>query len=90
LRWHVAIAERLALQMEYGAWIEALSEPLRDDRSARRYRRSVQSQTGVRFSLSQKGHFRTSLDKAMEDGSKSLKKFLTAVPRGGTVSPLSS
>jgi len=28
-------------------------------------------------------HFRTSLDKAMEDGSKSLKKFLTAVPRGG-------
>jgi hypothetical protein len=31
LRWRVAIAELLALQMEYGAWLEALPQPLRDD-----------------------------------------------------------
>ena len=30
LRWRAAIAELLALQMEYGAWLEALPEPLRD------------------------------------------------------------
>src|SRR5215469_9261212 len=29
-RWRAAIAELLALQMEYGAWLEALPEPLRD------------------------------------------------------------
>ena len=29
-RWRAAIAELLALQVEYAAWLEALPEPLRD------------------------------------------------------------
>jgi hypothetical protein len=29
-RWHAAVAELLALQAEYVAWLEALPEPLRE------------------------------------------------------------
>ena len=29
-RWHAAVAELLALQVEYVAWLEAMPEPLRD------------------------------------------------------------
>jgi len=29
-RWHAAIAELIALQAEYAAWLDALPEPLRD------------------------------------------------------------
>jgi hypothetical protein len=29
-RWHAAVAELLALQTEYAAWLDALPEPLRD------------------------------------------------------------
>jgi len=29
-RWHAAVAELLALQAEYIAWLEALPEPLRE------------------------------------------------------------
>jgi len=29
-RWRVAVAELLALQAEYAAWLDALPEPLRD------------------------------------------------------------
>jgi ferric-dicitrate binding protein FerR (iron transport regulator) len=29
-RWHAAVAELIALQAEYAAWLDALPEPLRD------------------------------------------------------------
>src|SRR5215472_9384520 len=39
-RWRDAVAELLALQAEYGAWLDALPEPCSMGLPARRYRRS--------------------------------------------------
>ena len=46
-RWRAAVAELLALQAEYAAWLDALPEPLRDSATGEVLQASISTSTSA-------------------------------------------